>query len=173
MWFIDVSRWLMPSSSSQMTQCHLNLKTRFQHLKTRFHCHSVFVVHCIVHKRYNIRIHQAKSDAQFGAVGLGITLSPFYSYNLTKVAKSCKCKPASLARVVGLGITLLDATRRYSTLFDATQRYSTLFDAVRRCSTLFDAFRRCSTLFDAVRRCSTLFDAFRRCSTLFNATQRC
>jgi hypothetical protein len=29
----------------QMTQCHLHLKTRFQHLKTCFHCHSVFVVH--------------------------------------------------------------------------------------------------------------------------------
>jgi hypothetical protein len=25
--------------------CQLHLKTRFQHLKTRFHCHSVFVVH--------------------------------------------------------------------------------------------------------------------------------
>jgi hypothetical protein len=39
------SYYTIPSSSRQMTQCHLHLKTRFQHLKTRFHCHSVFIVH--------------------------------------------------------------------------------------------------------------------------------
>jgi hypothetical protein len=64
-------------------------------------------------------------------------------------------------------ITLLDATRRYSTLLDATRRYSTLLDATRRYSTLLDATRRNSTQLDATRRYSTLLDAT---LTLLDAT---
>jgi hypothetical protein len=56
---------LIPSSSRLMTQCHLHLKTRFQHLKTRFHCHSVFVVHTNTPGR---RLENL-NDTQFGYFG--------------------------------------------------------------------------------------------------------
>jgi hypothetical protein len=47
----------IPSSSSVFTCVFQMLKTCFQHLKTRFHCHSVFVVHTSTPGLY---------DAQFG-----------------------------------------------------------------------------------------------------------
>jgi membrane-bound metal-dependent hydrolase YbcI (DUF457 family) len=36
---------LLARSSSPNDSCQLHLKTRLQHLKTCFHCHSVFVAH--------------------------------------------------------------------------------------------------------------------------------
>jgi hypothetical protein len=41
---VDVSA-VIARSSSPNDNCQLHLKTRFQRLKTCFHCHSVFVVH--------------------------------------------------------------------------------------------------------------------------------
>jgi hypothetical protein len=80
------------------------------------------------------------------------------------------CFTNSKVCAVGLGITFHTFTpsiwsfghlaiRRCLTLLDATRRYSTLLDATQRCSTLLDAARRYLTLLDAVRRCSTLLDA--------------
>jgi hypothetical protein len=39
-------RGIIPRSSSPNDNCQLHLKTRFQRLKTCFHCHSVFIVIC-------------------------------------------------------------------------------------------------------------------------------
>jgi hypothetical protein len=38
-------KYHLPRSSSPNDNCQLHLKTRFQRLKTCFHCHSVFIVH--------------------------------------------------------------------------------------------------------------------------------
>jgi hypothetical protein len=48
-----------------MIHCQLHLKTRFQRLKTRFHCHSVFLVHTNTPGRRPANL----NDAQFGYFG--------------------------------------------------------------------------------------------------------
>jgi hypothetical protein len=117
------------------------------------------------------------------AVGLGITLSTFYSFYrdkprnghldiLTTQRYSMLLDTTTLLYTTWRFLTLFDAVRRYSTLLDATQRWSTLIDAVRRCSTLLNAARRCPMLLDSVRRYSTLLDATQRCLTIFDAIWR-
>jgi hypothetical protein len=76
-------------------------------------------------------------------------------------------------------LTLLDATRHYSTLLDATRRYLTFLNATWRYLTLLNAIIYYSTLLNAARRFLdatwrylTLLDAIRRYSTLLDATRR-